>query len=165
MVASSPKQQLSLLLIKKLQIIKILHLLLVFCNISIPKHNAHVLRIYTYYRQPSSKSWYCELFFFFYLGFLSQPFMNHRTAGEGEGHSFKSSTPLPPTSTDTQTLAGWLLQRAHLCTQVAAGLELGTFGFQAQVANHSATCPLLKVYLDHSCKMPSESQSVPHLSP
>ena len=36
---------------------------------------------------------------FFYLGFLSQiTFTNHRTAGEGGGHFFNSSLPLPPTS-------------------------------------------------------------------
>ena len=35
----------------------------------------------------------------------------------------------------TQTLARRLLQRAHLCTQLAAGLEPGNFGFLAQVAN------------------------------
>ena len=33
--------------------------------------------------------------FFFYLGFLSRPFTNHRTAGEGGGHFFNSSLPLP----------------------------------------------------------------------
>ena len=36
--------------------------------------------------------------FFFYLGFLSLIFTNHRTAGEGVGHFFNSSLPLPPTS-------------------------------------------------------------------
>ena len=35
---------------------------------------------------------------FFYLGFLSQPFTNHRTAGEGGGHFFNFSLPLPPDS-------------------------------------------------------------------
>ena len=30
--------------------------------------------------------------FFFYLGFLSQPFTNHRAAGEGGGHFFSSFT-------------------------------------------------------------------------
>ena len=38
--------------------------------------------------------------------------------------------------TDTQMLARKLLQRAHVCTQLAAGIEPGTFGFQAQVAKH-----------------------------
>ena len=38
------------------------------------------------------------LLFFFYLGFLSQPFTNHRTAGEGGTHFFNSSLPLPPAS-------------------------------------------------------------------
>ena len=37
-------------------------------------------------------------FFFFYLDFLSRPFTNHRTAGEGGGHFFNSSLPLPPAS-------------------------------------------------------------------
>ena len=35
--------------------------------------------------------------FFFYLGFLSQTFTNYRTAGEGRGHFFNSSS-LPPAS-------------------------------------------------------------------
>ena len=38
--------------------------------------------------------------FFFYSGFLSRPFTNHRTAGEGCGHFFNSSVPLPPASLD-----------------------------------------------------------------
>ena len=37
-------------------------------------------------------------FFFFYPGFLSQPFTNHRTAGEGGRHCFNSSLPLLPAS-------------------------------------------------------------------
>ena len=36
--------------------------------------------------------------FFFYLDFLSQPFTNNRTAGEGGAHVFNSSLPLPPAS-------------------------------------------------------------------
>ena len=36
--------------------------------------------------------------FFFYLGFLSQPLTNHKTAGEGGGHFLNSSLPLPPIS-------------------------------------------------------------------
>ena len=63
-------------------------------------------------------------YFFFYLGFLSQPFTNHRTAGEGGGYFFNYSLPLPPAS---QTLAGRLLQRAQLCTQAAAGPERNLF--------------------------------------
>ena len=33
--------------------------------------------------------------FFFYLGFLSRPITNHRTAGERGRHFFSSSLPLP----------------------------------------------------------------------
>ena len=42
--------------------------------------------------------------FFFYLGFLSQTFMNHRTAGEGGGYLFNSPLPFPPA---LQTLGHW----------------------------------------------------------
>ena len=38
-----------------------------------------------------------RFFSFFYLGFLSRTFTNNRTAGEGGGHFFNSSLPLPPT--------------------------------------------------------------------
>ena len=34
--------------------------------------------------------------FFFYRSFLSRPFTNHRTAGEGGRHFFNSLLPLPP---------------------------------------------------------------------
>ena len=37
-------------------------------------------------------------FFFFYLGFLSQPFTNHRTTREGGEHFFNFSLPLSPAS-------------------------------------------------------------------
>ena len=36
--------------------------------------------------------------FLFYLGFLSQTFMIHRTAGERGGYSIHSSVSLPPAS-------------------------------------------------------------------
>ena len=36
--------------------------------------------------------------FFFYMGFLSRTFTNHRNAGEWGGHFFISSLPLPPAS-------------------------------------------------------------------
>ena len=39
-----------------------------------------------------------SFFFSFYLGFLSQPFTNHRTAGDEGGHFFNFSLPLPPAS-------------------------------------------------------------------
>ena len=41
---------------------------------------------------------------FFYLGFFSRTFTNHRTAGEGGGYLFNSSPPLTHTS---QTLRHW----------------------------------------------------------
>ena len=39
--------------------------------------------------------------FFFYLGFLLQPFTNHATVGEGGGYAFNSSLPLPSASQTT----------------------------------------------------------------
>ena len=43
-------------------------------------------------------------FFFFYLGFLSRIFTNHRTAGEGGGHFFNSLLPLSPASLTSQAI-------------------------------------------------------------
>ena len=51
-------------------------------------------------------------FFFFCLGFFSQTFTNHKTSGEGGGHFLTTTS---TRFTDTWTLAGRLLQRAHLC--------------------------------------------------
>ena len=73
---------------------------------------------------------------------LLQTLTIHRTSGEEGRCVFNCSLPLPPTS---RTLAGWLLQRAHLCTQPAGRLELGTFGFRLQVAYHKAFLPFNKV--------------------
>ena len=77
--------------------------------------------------------------FFFCLGFLSQPFRNHRTAGEGGPYhsiSLTPSLPLPPTS---QTLRN---QSGNYCRELTSA-HIGssrnkprTFGFRAQVANH-----------------------------
>ena len=38
--------------------------------------------------------------------------------------------------TNTYILSGQLLQGTHLCTWLVAGLESGSFGFRAQIANH-----------------------------
>ena len=49
-----------------------------------------------------------SLYFSFYADFFSRTFMNHRTAGEGGGHSLISSLPLPPASKT-------LRHPSHLC--------------------------------------------------
>ena len=41
---------------------------------------------------------YIIFLYIFNLGFLLRTFTNHRTAGEGGGHFFNSSLPLPPAS-------------------------------------------------------------------
>ena len=46
------------------------------------------------------------MFIFFYLGFLSGTFANHRTAGEGRGHSINSSLLLLPASQTLRYLPG-----------------------------------------------------------
>ena len=47
-----------------------------------------------------------EISFISYLGFLLQPFTNYRTAGEGGGHFFNSSLPLPPASQTLRHYSG-----------------------------------------------------------
>ena len=66
-----------------------------------------------------------NLLFFFYLAFLSRIFTIHRTAGKGGLYLVLLFT-TSPHFTGTQTLAGLLLQRAHLCTQLAARTKRGT---------------------------------------
>ena len=44
------------------------------------------------------KPHYSEKGLFFYLGFVSRKFTNHRIAGKGGGHFFNSSLPLSPAS-------------------------------------------------------------------
>ena len=59
-----------------------------------------VVSIYCYLiKYRLKKNIYCH----FFLGFLSRTFVSHRTAGEGGGHLFNSSLPLPAAS-DTLTL-------------------------------------------------------------
>ena len=41
---------------------------------------------------------YIYIYIYIYLGFLSQTFTNHRTAGKGGGYFFNSSIPLLPAS-------------------------------------------------------------------
>ena len=54
-------------------------------------------------------------FFFFYLGFLSQPFMNYRSAGEGGEYFFYYPLYFHPLHRHLD-VSRRLLQRAHLCT-------------------------------------------------
>ena len=71
------------------------------CKYTSTAHNLHNLSWKTTKGIPlvsHNGSNYDYHLFFFYLGFLSRPFTNHRTAGEGGGHFFNSSLPLPPTS-------------------------------------------------------------------
>ena len=79
------------------------------------------------------------LIFFFYLGFLSTNILEVQDCRE-RGRAFHQLfTTTFNRFTDIHTLAERLLERAHPCTQLAAGLEPGIFGFWAQVANHRAT--------------------------
>ena len=100
-----------------------------FCKISVTRRE-------DVRKKASSLGNYTALFFFSNLGFLSWTFTNHRVASEGRGLLINSSVPLSPASQTLKTLSRQLLQRAQLCTKLAAGLYPGTFGFQVQVANH-----------------------------
>ena len=68
--------------------------------------------------------------FCFYLGFLSQTFVNHRTAGEGGGYFFNSSLPLPPASQTRST--GWAITAESPPPHIANS----STQTQVQVANH-----------------------------
>ena len=68
--------------------------------------------------------------FCFYLGFLSQTFVNHRTAGEGGGYFFNSSLPLPPASQTRST--GWAITAESPPPHIANSSTQN----QVQVANH-----------------------------
>ena len=48
--------------------------------------------------EPMTRMFFFVVVVVFYRGFLSRPFTIHRTAGEGGGHFFNSSLPLPPAS-------------------------------------------------------------------
>ena len=63
-------------------------------------HGKYVILFYFSYKTEKFWFWKSHIFFF-YLGFLSRPFTNYRTARERGGHFFNSSLPLPP---DSQTL-------------------------------------------------------------
>ena len=73
---------------------------------------------------PSKSPALLGLSFFFYLGFLSQPFMDHRTAGEGGGHFFNSSLPL---------ISQMITAQSSLLDIGSSQIEPRTFGFQAQL--------------------------------
>ena len=63
--------------------------------------------------------------FFFYLGFLSRTFTNHRTAGEGGGHFFNSSLPLSPAS-----LSSWVITAESSPLHIASSrTRTGNFWF------------------------------------
>ena len=75
-----------------------------------------------------------QIFTFFLPGFFFTNIHDYRTAEEEVRYLFKF---LPTTFilfAGAYTLARRLLQRAHFCTELAAGLESGNF--RAQVTNH-----------------------------
>ena len=65
--------------------------------------------------------------FFFYLGFFSRIFTIHRTEDERGDYFLMSFCHFYPFHGHLD-IAGLLLQRAHICAQLAAGIEHGIFG-------------------------------------
>ena len=79
-----------------------------FCGVNSPDQGAFLFCGYAHCQRPPlcqfvgnrhnkgrSIFFISHVTFFFYLGFLSRTFTNHRTPGEGGGHFFNSSRPLP----------------------------------------------------------------------
>ena len=80
--------------------------------------------------------------FCFYLGFLSRTFTNHRSAGEGGGHFFNSSLPLPPTP---QALRH---QPANYCRQLTSAPLMGVFVFTFLYGNISFLHGIVSIFQD-----------------
>ena len=70
---------------------------------------------------------------FFYLGFLSRPFTNHRTEWKGKGTSLTPDYHFHPRHRDLDISRAISTESSSL--DIVAVLETGTFGFEAQVAN------------------------------
>ena len=102
-------------------------------------------------------------FFFFFLFGFSFTTIHESQDCRGRGRVFlNSSLPLPPASPALQILTGRLLETAHLCTQVAAGFQLETFDFRAQVTNQFLIEFLMHVQhfrenMDQGCQRPKLS--------
>ena len=90
-----------------------------------------------------------RVFFHEHSGFTGQQ-------GKGEVNFFNSSLPLPPVSQALRYQPGD--RRAHLCTKLAAVIELATFGFRVQVANHYATRPNIWLNKKLLCLLSNTSQ-------
>ena len=75
------------------------------------------------------------MFFFFYLGYLSHYLRIKGLQGKGEGISLTSHYHFHPLHRHLDISLAITAEGSppHI---VAAGLESGTFGFPAQVANH-----------------------------
>ena len=80
--------------------------------------------------------------FCFYLGFLSRTFTNYRSAGEGGGHFFNSSPPLPPAP---QTLRH---QPANYCRQLTSAPLMSVFLFTFLYGNISFLHGSVSIFQD-----------------
>ena len=101
--------------------------------------------------------------FFFYLGFLSRIFTNHRTAGEGEEHFFNSSLPLlPPAS---QTLRH---QSGEYCRELTSDLSNSrtrTANFWFSSASRKPLCYTPQKVDDNVLKFPRIYNHLVRLKP
>ena len=87
---------------------------------------------------------------FSYLGFLSEIFTFHWIAGEGEANSLKPLYHFHLLHRDiTQTVT---IERAHIYTYLAAGLESGTFGFYVNTCK-IVTMATIKVTIEANINM------------
>ena len=94
--------------------------------------------------------------FFFFLGFVSRTFTNHRTAGEGGGHFFNPSLPLPHPLHRTYILAGRLLQRKSISKSInrkSNSSRLGVLTKNSDIIStilHISKCTTFNTHLEHS---------------
>ena len=101
---------------------------------------------------------------FFYLEFLSQTFMIHKKAGEGEGYFFKSSVPLPPLQRHLDTSQAITVKTLHITWQPDSNREplvsecksltikLHIVAFMASVSSFCRYCLKTKILMEFKQK-------------
>ena len=91
----------------------------------------------------------CPVNRFFYLGFLSWTFTNHRTAGEREGISLYPNSHFHPFHRHLDISRVITAESSPLHIASSQTRTGRTFGFQAQVASHQATNKNMNTYLSN----------------
>ena len=99
---------------------------------------------------------YCKTITFFKQYFFIWVFFHKHsqfTGQQGTGEVIFLLSTTSTSFTNIQALAGPLMQRAHLYTQVPAELEPVTFGFQVQFTSNQSVRPKLLIILLHQINL------------